>query len=59
MQKTALLIDADKCTYDDYLKITSIFEYDEKRKNLYDRLDNETIEQFFDFQDGKVKIRKA
>lgn len=59
MQKTALLIDADKCTYDDYLKITSIFEYDEKRKNLYDRLDNETIEQFFDFQDGKVKIRNS
>lgn len=57
--KNPKLLETDKCTYDDYQKITSIFEYDEKRKNLYDSLEDNMIEQFFDAKDGKIKLRQV
>lgn len=57
--KRTQLIEANKCTYDNYQKITSLLEYDEKRKKLYASLEDKVIEQFFDIKDGKIKIHKV
>lgn len=57
--KTSLWAEIDKCTYDDYNKIASILEYDERRMKIYDGLEKKVIEQFFDVQDGKIKFRKV
>lgn len=51
-----LIATTDKCTYDDGRNISSLKEYNNKRASLYKYLDKGIVQQYFDFDSGKIKF---
>ena len=51
-----LIVTTDKCTYDDGRNISSLKEYNNKRASLYKYLDKGIVQQYFDFDSGKIKF---